>query len=270
MQDKHFDGHESRFEKNIYQTNKGKLRLELLKTQLSMALPSIDLSSEQHKSSEQNKEPLTVLDVGGGLGHMTQWCLEQAHHVTYIEPAEKLYQSFCNQSKLAIQNEQLKPFNGSFQDYNKRDCESKSTFDLVICHAVLEWTSDHLQFIEQLTNNLKAGGYISLAFYNQHSIHIANAIKGNLRKLASGNIAGDGTGLTPINPPKTQEVDDILEQCQLECVKKFGVRVLHDYMWKKNRDKISYADLIDMELKYMSELPYRDMGRYCHWIIRKN
>jgi S-adenosylmethionine-dependent methyltransferase len=272
MQDKHFDGHESRFEKNIYETNKGKLRLALLKTQLRRVLPCIEMSSNEYNGS------LSLLDVGGGLGHMSQWSLEQGHQVTYIEPAEKLFNTFCDKSRAELESGQLQALNMSFQEFNSGaqtsakvsgELVSKTRYDLIICHAVLEWTTEHQPFIQQLLSRLKPDGYLSLAFYNQHSIHIANAIKGNLRKLASGNIAGDGSGLTPINPPKTQDVDDILQAMQVADVHKFGIRVLHDYMWKKSRDKISFEDLLTMELQYMAETPYRDMGRYCHWIIQK-
>jgi S-adenosylmethionine-dependent methyltransferase len=268
MQDKHFDGHEHRFEKNIYQTNKGKLRLALLKTQLSTVLPFFDLASSAYNGA------LSVLDVGGGLGHMSKWSLDQAHKVTYIEPAKKLYDSFHDASHLAIQSGQLRTFNGSFQQFNSLENQSvekqsNGLFDLIICHAVLEWTKEHRQFIQQLLARLSPGGHISLAFYNQHSIHITNAIKGNLRKLASGNIAGDGSGLTPINPPMTQDVDSILCELKIKGLQKFGVRVLHDYMWKKNRDQISFEDLLEMELRYMAQSPYRDIGRYCHWIISR-
>ena len=72
MSDRHFDQLATRFAEKIYGGAKGAIRLAVLQADLAEALPD---------------RPLRVLDIGGGLGHMSLWLAERGHEVTFTEPA---------------------------------------------------------------------------------------------------------------------------------------------------------------------------------------
>jgi S-adenosylmethionine-dependent methyltransferase len=73
MSDRHFDQLATRFAEKIYGA-KGAIRLAVLQAdRRSVAGP-----------------PLRVLDIGGGLGHMSLWLAERGHQVTLAEPAEPM------------------------------------------------------------------------------------------------------------------------------------------------------------------------------------
>ncbi|HNI38594.1 MAG TPA: methyltransferase domain-containing protein, partial [Pseudomonadales bacterium] len=87
-QDIHFDQLAERFERKIYGSKKGDLRLQLLWDDLLTALPAL-----------QAGEKLRVLDAGGGLGQMSARLATLGHDVVLAEPAatmlEKAQQQFA-------------------------------------------------------------------------------------------------------------------------------------------------------------------------------
>lgn len=48
-----------------------------------------------------------------------------------------------------------------------------------------------------------------------------------------------------------------------------GIRVFHDYMHKDVRDRRDEQDILQLEMRYSRQEPYRSMGRYYHMIGRK-
>jgi len=75
MSDRHFDQLATRFAEKIYGGAKGAIRLAVLQADLAEALPD---------------RRMRVLDIGGGLGHMSLWLAERGHDVTFTEPAEPM------------------------------------------------------------------------------------------------------------------------------------------------------------------------------------
>ena len=74
-EDRHFDALAVRFAEKIYGGTKGAIRLAVLQADLTEQLPA---------------QPLRVLDIGAGLGHMSLWLAQQGHSVTLAEPAEPM------------------------------------------------------------------------------------------------------------------------------------------------------------------------------------
>ena len=122
MSDRHFDELATRFAEKIYGGAKGAIRLAVLQADLTEVLP---------------ERPLRVLDIGAGLGHMSLWLAQQGHQVTLAEPAEPMLEGARKQFAEAGQT-------GTFIQAPWQDVEShvEGRFDLVICHAVLEWLAE--------------------------------------------------------------------------------------------------------------------------------
>lgn len=126
-QDRNFDDLIDRFETRIYNTVKGSWRLSLLQEDLQRF---------------EQSPPLTVWDAGCGQGQISLWLARQGHHLTLCDLSsrmldkarENFHQAGCNAEfyhqsaqSLAIQLEQ---------------------FDLVLCHAVIEWLADPLLSVQ--------------------------------------------------------------------------------------------------------------------------
>ncbi|HET8807483.1 MAG TPA: methyltransferase domain-containing protein, partial [Methylophaga sp.] len=75
MEDRNFDDLAERFSDRIYNTEKGRLRLEILQEDLA------ELTYGQQ---------LNVWDAGCGLGQISLWLAQQGHQLTLCDISKKL------------------------------------------------------------------------------------------------------------------------------------------------------------------------------------
>ncbi len=251
--DHSFDNKADWFEKRIYGGMKGRLRLAALWQDLDEAMPALNAG-----------EPLAVWDAGGGLGQITQRCAALGHRVLLndlsgdmLARAQQLHEAY----QTAIEFVQA-PIQALAADVSGR-------FDLVVCHAVLEWVDDVDAILDVLVSALRPGAYLSLAFYNVHSMRLMNALKGNFKKALSEDFSGHLGGLTPPSPRDPHDIAGKVEQRRLAVVLRRGVRVVYDYLPRELRAQRSEPDILALE----NDLRHRDAfwatGRYVHLIARR-
>lgn len=254
--DIHFDHLAERFERKIYGSEKGDLRLQLLWDDMLTAIPAL-----------QAGKPLRVLDAGGGLGQVSQRLAALGHHVVLTEPAAPMLErAKCLFGEAGIDTSHVEFIQASIQQLP--DVLSEQQFDVVVCHAVLEWLADPLATLGQLLQWLRPGGFLSLAFYNRESIVWKNLLKGNINKARASRLAGEAGSLTPLNPQSAPEVLAWLQQNGLDVVQVTGIRCLHDYLYPGV--KIEPDTLLSLERDLGRQEPYKWLGRYIHVIARKN
>ena len=78
--DKNFDDLSSRFQKNIYHTAKGKIRLNILWRDLIEVIPEIETGG------------LSILDAGAGQGNFALQLAEKSHRLTLCDLSTKMLQ----------------------------------------------------------------------------------------------------------------------------------------------------------------------------------
>ncbi len=140
-------------------------------------------------------------------------------------------------------------------------------YDLVLCHAVLEWLAEPHAILPVLHRLCAPGGWLSLAFYNRDALIYRNLLKGHFRKLRKERFAGEGRSLTPQRPLDPRELEQALEtRWRIEA--RSGVRVFHDYMPSEFQAKAEPLDLVEMELAYRRHPAFAGLGRYLHWLCR--
>ncbi|WAH58175.1 methyltransferase domain-containing protein [Pseudomonas silvicola] len=247
MSDRHFDELATRFAEKIYGGAKGAIRLAVLQADLTEALP---------------QRPLRVLDIGAGLGHMSLWLAQQGHQVTVTEPAAPMLEG--SRQRFAEAGLDATFIQAPWQDLPGLLTE---TYDLVVCHAVLEWLAEPFTILPVLQRLVAPGGWLSLAFYNRDALVYRNLLKGHFRKLRSNELAGEKQSLTPQKPLDPRELQAQLDgHWQVES--RSGVRVFHDYMPVDFQKKAALEDLLEMELAHRRHPAYAGLGRYLHWICR--
>lgn len=247
MHDQHFDDLAIRFAEKIYDSNKGAIRLAVLQADLNEVLP---------------QRPLRILDIGAGLGHMALWLTQQGHHVTLVEPAlamlETAQQRFTEAGCTAT---------FVHADWQTFAQQQHTPYDLVLCHAVLEWLAEPDDILAALHRLTAVDGWLSLAFYNKDGLILQNLIKGNLRKLNQQRFTGDAGGLTPQQPLDPRELARKVEPLW-QIQQRSGIRVFHDYMQPQFRQKIAADELISTELNYRRHPALAGLGRYLHWLCQ--
>jgi S-adenosylmethionine-dependent methyltransferase len=247
MNDRHFDELALRFAEKIYGGAKGAIRLAVLQADLAELLP---------------QRPLRVLDIGAGLGHMALWLAEQGHAVTLAEPAAPMLDGA--RQRFAAAGQSATFVQAPWQALTEHLHEP---YDLVLCHAVLEWLAEPAAILPVLHRLTAADGWLSLAFYNQDALIYRNLLKGHFRKLRTQQFAGEGQSLTPQRPLNPRELAAQLD-AWWRVEQRSGVRVFHDYMPAEFQAKADVAALIDMELAYRRHPAFAGLGRYLHWMCR--
>lgn len=247
MQDQHFDDLAIRFAQKIYGSNKGAIRLAVLQADLTEVLPL---------------RPLRILDIGAGLGHMSLWLAQQGHHVTLVEPALSMLETA--QQRFTEAQCQATFIHADWQTFAEQE---HGQYDLVLCHAVLEWLAEPGDILAALHRLTATDGWLSLAFYNKDGLILQNLIKGNLRKLSQERFTGDAGGLTPQQPLDPRELATQVEPFW-HIQQRSGIRVFHDYMPLKSRQKIAAEELISTELSYRRHPALAGLGRYLHWLCQ--
>ena len=247
MSDRHFDELATRFAEKIYGGAKGAIRLAVLQADLAEVLPS---------------RPLRVLDVGAGLGHMSLWLAGQGHAVTLAEPAAPMLDGARERFAAAHLSAQF--IQASWQELATQTHEP---YDLVLCHAVLEWLAEPAAILAPLRQLTAEDGWLSLAFYNRDALIYRNLLKGHFRKLRKERFAGEGQSLTPQRPLDPRELEtQLAPYWRIEA--RSGVRVFHDYMPAEFQAKAALDDLLEMELTYRRHPAFIGLGRYLHWVCR--
>lgn len=257
MADRYFDQLGAHFARKIYAGPKGAIRLAVLTRDLEEWLPEVAAAAR----------PLRVLDVGAGLGHLSEWLLQRGHSVTVTEPAEEMLSA----ARERLQPLPLQPGQSlQFMPLPLQELPTRGErYDLVICHAVLEWLADPAAALLCLRQLVNQGGAVSLAFYNRDALIYKNLIKGQFRKLQRNQLAGEGKrSLTPQQPLDPREVYAWIAEADFHCREQTGVRVFHDYMHEPFKSAADAQEVIEQELLYSRHPAYRHLGRYLHCWLR--
>lgn len=254
IEDKNFDDLVDRFLNKVYESEKGKLRLELIKNDFEDFLPRI-----------MNNQKAEILDIGGGLGQVSRMMANLDHSVTMCDISEKMlkkaeeFTSEKEKSNITFVQSSLQEIMGKI---NKKS-------DFIIFHAVLEWMAEPDKAINYLFELLKTGGHVSILFYNKNGIIYHNILRGNLKKIFKEDFVGFPNSLTPKNPILLEDVKNWLSAYNFEIISQSGIRCFYDYINWQVKDKISYEDILNIEKKYYRKEPYASMGRYIHLIAKK-
>jgi len=253
-QDKSFQGLAEKFARNIYGTPKGRLRLKILRDRMLAELPL-------------DQPPLQVLDAGGGLGQISAWLARKGHDVLLAEPAEEML-TFASKR---LRRADVQTLPASIQELSEHLAADQQAFDLVVCHAVLEWLYQPQATLELLLSRVKSGGYLSLMFFNADALMFTNVLRGNWQRALQGDLQGKGKGkrLTPISPLPPEQVITWLEAAGFQVYGKTGVRVFNDYLASKLPPEAKAERLLALEKRYCQQEPYWRLGRYILLHARK-
>ena len=250
-QDKNFDPLVEQFQRKIYDTDKGAWRLRLLQEDLA----------EFYRAANS----LMIWDAGCGFAQISLGLAERGHRLTLCDVSEKMLAH-------ARQHFERAALTAKFHHQAAQAlAPCLPQFDLVLCHALLEWLAEPLPTLQVVADRVKPGGYLSLLFYNRNAMVFANVLKGGWRwqNLLNDSYLGRGKRLTPPNPQYPHEVVECLEQWGFAVKVHTGIRVFHDYIARDILDRSKRAELFELERRYCRMPTYRSMGRYIHLLVRR-
>ena len=253
--DRNFDAISEHFAKKVYGGLKGRIRLAVLQQDLSEAMDQLMLN-----------RPLRILDVGAGLAQISL-SLASDHPVTVNDISTNMLDMAKDHAKSLGVYDQVRFITCPYQALSNHLAGEQ--FDIILCHALLEWLGEPEKIMTFFDEYLADGGMLSLCFYNPASKIYRNLIMGNFYQLNTPRPADDKS-LTPNHPVASDTVEAWLNAHHYKISIRSGIRVFSDYAPLKRGGLNNPDDVVAMELEYSRQLPFRAMGRYLHTIAFKN
>ena len=250
-----FDGIADEFESDIYGSTKGAVRLAVLWSALNEDVP------------ELASQPIRILDAGGGSGHMAVRLACMGHSLVLCDVSEEMLAKAATRAAEAGVTDGIDIRHLSIQGYANLADEK---FDLVLCHAVLEWLDDPRSAVRDLARLVKQGGHLSLMFYNRFASLLKRALAGDFetafKEYEGGPIRrGWGQGATALD---NEVVVSWLEEQGLEVSARAGIRIFHDHVVDKLGGPQKLTQLIELEKAVCRSEPFASLGQHTHLTSR--
>ena len=208
-------------------------------------------------------KPMEILDFGSGLG-VTANYYAQWHNITAIEPNIKM-------SGSRFRDNEYKQISGGIEVLADFSAES---FDIVICHNVLEYANNKQEIFKELARVLKTGGKLSLLKHNKYGKIMHSAVFEANPQKAFELFDGD-TDISPtFGGRQLYSLEDVLlwsEKYNLTVEQVFGIRTFCDLIQDKSikYDSNWYEKMLELELKAGEIEEYRNIAFLHHLIIKK-
>ena len=253
MEDTDFDAIASDFEKEIYGSSKGYVRLQVLLEDLLSEIPQIEHGD------------LNVLDAGGGAGHMAIWMARSSNNVLLCDPSQEMLDKAEEAIHAANLQEAVTVRHSSIQNLDS----SIGDFDVILCHAVLEWLGNPRDTLEHLAKFLNPHGYLSLMFYNNNAALMKRVFKGEFTTLIhddEGDSSSRGPGVSPL---AEKVVRGWLDKFGLRVRSKAGIRIFHDHLPIDARTGERIEDLLEVEKRLRKQEPFASLGQHIHLVCER-
>lgn len=241
------------------ETIEGKLRLDLGWTNLREFLPVI-------------AEDALALDVGSGTGFFALRLAELGFKVELLDSSEPMLE-LAREGARVRQLSRRTSFRLGDAD-GIADLFAPASFDVVVCHNVLEYTPEPISVLRGLAYVLKSDGkaIVSVVVRNRFGEVLKAAIKSKDSDLAEKILTADTVLESlyggPVRVFDPAELRGMTESAGLQVVAERGVRVVADYLDTRELNADDYSRLQHLELLLGGQPQFAAVGRYTQIIAR--
>lgn len=207
-----------------------------------------------------NLNNLKILDFGSGFGAMANY-LAKDNEVVAIEPNADMIEERERENNYTQINGRIE----NLKDF--ADC----SFDVVVCHNVLEFAAERNEIVKEFSRILKNGGILSIVKHNKTGRIIHNVVFENNIEEAVILLDG-GDSLNTFGKIDYYDSEDLVDWGNnLKIEKISGVRTF--YSLHHNNDVRYEPDWIDkmfnLEMKVCDLEPYKSIAFLHHVLLRK-
>jgi S-adenosylmethionine-dependent methyltransferase len=274
--DADFD-HMRGFDDGLYGTSFGELRLAVVVHDLLERIP------------ELRDGGLTVLDAGGGAGHLAIRLAQLGNDVVLCDPSLAMLVRARAAVEEAGLGDAITLVQAPIQEQHKI---VPRTFDLITCHAVLNWLADPEDALARLAESLAQRGRLSLMFGNRNSWVLRRALRGDftgvlsdpdrdsMRALHGRRMKGRRLSRLPAGwselgwgkhgvPLSEATVRDWLARLGFAVESKAGIRMFHDHLPEPLRGPERFDELLELEIAFRNIEPFASLGRLIHLVCSR-
>ena len=215
----------------------------------------------------EGRDPVRVLDVGGGTGGFAVRVAALGHHVTVVDPSPDALAILDRRSEETGVSDRVVGVQGDLETVP--DLVPRSGVDVVLCHGVLERVEDHAGAMQSLAEVLREGGTLSLLVDQRHAAVVARAVAGHLRQARE--LLAPGSAAEKVHRFTVPEAVGLLEGAGFADVVVHGVRVFSDLVPSSLVDLEPGAAAALAELEQLvSELPeYHTLATQLHLLATR-
>ena len=204
---------------------------------------------------------LKILDFGAGFC-ITADHYAKSHDVTAVEPNNEMRALRVGDNPYTLV--------GGGIDY-LRDLDADS-FDLVICHNVLEYADDKEAILKHLVRVTKPGGILSVVKHNLYGRVMATAVMSDDPKTALSLLdqGAENSMFGKRDVYSNEWITDLLKD-EMTLIDTYGIRT---FFGLSSNNDIKYTDdwyqsMLELETKACSMDEYRKVAFFNHLIFAK-
>lgn len=202
-----------------------------------------------------------ILDFGSGEG-ITADRFAANNEVIAVEPSQAMLANAWKDNKY----EQI------VGDVSSLSKMPDSSFDMIICHNVLEYIDDKKQVINELSRLLKTGGILSLVKHNRAGRAMQMAVLLDDFDRANALLDGKDGSSSQFGAIRYYDDDDISKwDVRLRLIDTFGIRTFWDLQQnqEKHSDEEWQLKMVQLESRVSKIQEYRDIAFFHHLVLVK-
>ena len=217
--------------------------------------------------------PLTILDAGGGSEPDSLALARMYHQVHVVDHSDSVLREVKANAALAGVSGRVETHTLDLRDIAS-EFESDS-FDVVLCHNVIQFTNDPEALLEALYQLIRPGGLLSLITLNQYvqlynSVYQHQDLDAAYLELTEGQ-QGKSMFDAGRSAYGADQLISRLEQQGYTLEKHYGIGCLYAY-WANNNVVVGNPQLEklkQLEMVLVDRDPYRHLAQYLQLIARK-
>lgn len=179
---------------------------------------------QQRLQPGTGRQPLRVLDIGGGTGGFAVRVAELGHHVTVVDPSPDALATLDRRSEETGVADRVTGRQGDVA--TMPELVDAGSVDVVLCHGVLEVVDDPAAALAAVTEVLRPEGTLSLLVAQRHAAVVARAMAGHFDQ-ALDLLAGHRSGGAPARFT-AEETTSLLTEAGFTEITVHAVRVFSD------------------------------------------
>ena len=201
-----------------------------------------------------------MLDFGSGFGLVANH-LAKENQVFAVEPNEEMV-------ALRAQDHPYQQFVGSLDQLASLE---DATFDVILCHNVLEYVEDRKLILEEFTRLLKPGGLLSIVKHNEVGRVLQTVVFENNPQKALDLLAGQDLETHSMGLAQAYDLSVVVEDLALEVQDYQGIRVFYALQDNRFKGQEDWREsMLKMELAVCQESPYRDIAFFQHYSLKRS
>jgi S-adenosylmethionine-dependent methyltransferase len=240
-------------------TPAGRLRSELAWENMRRFLPR---DASKHRA----------FDVGGGTGFASVRLARMGYQVVLLDSSEQMLRIARQDAGACRVTPRISFCHAETRQL--RELFAAESFDLAVCHNLLEYSEDPSTTVRDIAHVLRKDGVFSLLVRNRAGEVLKDAVKSGGWKLATANLTAE-TVVDTLYGHRTRvfapaDLHELLAQAGLEIVAEHGVRVFCDYVDLENLADTAYSQIFELESALGARPEFFAIARYIQVIGRRS